>query len=69
MYGAHPSVFFHARRVAFMAREIAARVCPDVRPAHVVTGAFLHDIGKITWPAELYEKVSLTAGDWEIKDG
>lgn len=25
--------------------------------------------GKITWPAELYEKVSLTAGDWEIKDG
>lgn len=58
----HARTMGHSARVAFYARDIAARLGGDVDPWDVVCAALLHDIGNVAVPRALLDKVD-ASGD------
>ncbi|MCL6557956.1 MAG: HD domain-containing protein [Firmicutes bacterium] len=62
---APPCLEAHSRRVAALALEAAKLLrLPD--PAIIAAAAYLHDLGKTTWPPELFTKHPLEAHDWAL---
>ncbi len=65
MARAHPHLLAHAVATA----RLVEKVIPFLpwggyaSPAILLAGAFLHDIGKTTWPKELFTKRLLTPAD------
>jgi|GEM_PF-3218424 len=62
---AYPPLEAHSRRVASLALGAAKLLhLPD--PALIAQAAYLHDLGKTTWPLELFTKYPLEARDWGL---
>ncbi|MFX4261231.1 HD-GYP domain-containing protein [Pelotomaculum propionicicum] len=60
-----PLLEAHSYRVAKLAMDVAKSLrLPD--PASVAAAAYMHDLGKTTWPPELFKKYALESKDWGI---
>lgn len=67
MHRASPGLLAHAKNTEMLVRAVIPylpRVCTP--RAVLLMGAFLHDIGKVTWPKELFAKRVLTPADWAL---
>jgi len=68
MAGAHPHLLAHSTATA----RLVEKVIPFLpwggyaSPAVLLAGAFLHDVGKVGWPEELFTKYPLEVHDWGL---
>jgi HD-GYP domain-containing protein (c-di-GMP phosphodiesterase class II) len=61
----NPSVLTHSVRIAHTARGMAAKLSLPWPDGYWLAG-LAHDLGKLTWPDELHDKIGLTAVDWTL---
>lgn len=61
----NPALESHCSRVALIALE-SAKILHLPNPEEIATGAYLHDLGKTTWPPDLFRKYPLDSCDWNI---
>ncbi|MCL6479650.1 MAG: HD domain-containing protein [Peptococcaceae bacterium] len=61
----NPALESHCSRVALLALE-SAKIMRLPDPEEIATGAYLHDLGKTVWPAELFKKYPLDGLDWNV---
>ncbi|MCL6447710.1 MAG: HD domain-containing protein [Armatimonadetes bacterium] len=68
MRKAHPHLLAHSLAAA----RLVERIIPflpwsgDISTPVLLAGAFLHDIGKVSWPKELFTKYPLEPADWSL---
>lgn len=62
-----PHLLDHAKEVTDLAIAVANQIQLDSNIVSAIgTAAFLHDLGKLTWPKELFHKYPLSAVEWAI---
>lgn len=68
MRRAHPGLLAHARRTALLVGMVVPCLpWSGCAPRAVyLAGAFLHDVGKVRWPPELFTKRALAPSDWSL---
>ncbi|ACV63279.1 metal dependent phosphohydrolase [Desulfofarcimen acetoxidans DSM 771] len=62
-----PYLLEHSEEVMNLSIAVSSRVGLDSNTVNTIgTAAFLHDLGKLTWPKELFHKYPLNALEWTI---
>ncbi|MEW5898876.1 MAG: HD domain-containing phosphohydrolase [Bacillota bacterium] len=67
MRRASPGLLAHAKATERLVRAVTPYLPRVYAPRAVLfMGAFLHDVGKVMWPKELFAKRVLTPADWAL---